>query len=132
MTPLISVLTPTWNRASYLQKVWKGLSAQGFRNFEWIVANDGSQDDTVAVVKALAQKSDFPVTLISASQRVGKSRVDNEAVATARGDFILWCDSDDYLLPNALQTLLDTWNTIPAEERADFCGVPRFVGPSDY
>ena len=83
MSPLISVLTPTWNRASYLQKVWEGLNAQDFQNFEWIVANDGSQDDTVEVVRALAQKSSFQVTLISASQRVGKSRIDNEAVGAA-------------------------------------------------
>jgi len=131
MIPLISVLTPTWNRASYLQKVWEGLNAQVFRNFEWIIANDGSHDDTVAVVKALAQKSDFPVTLISASQRVGKSRIDNEAVAVARGEFILWCDSDDYLLPKALQTLINTWNTIPDEVRRDFCGVSALCNTKD-
>lgn len=123
MTPVISVLTPTWNRAAYLYMVWEGLEAQGFRNFEWIVANDGSQDETVEVVRALAQKSDFPVTLISASQRVGKSRIDNEAVSAAKGDFIIWCDSDDVLLPKALQTLLDTWHSIPAAERDSFCGV---------
>lgn len=131
MTPLISVLTPTWNRASYLHKVWEGLSAQGFRNFEWIVANDGSDDNTGEIVRSLAKKSDFPVTLITASQRVGKSRMDNEAVAAAKGDFILWCDSDDYLLPDALQTLLDTWNTIPAEERPDFCGVTALCDTKD-
>ncbi len=131
MHPLISVLTPTWNRASYLHKVWEGLNAQGFQNFEWIVANDGSQDDTVEVVRALAQKSDYPVTLISASQRVGKSRIDNEAVAVARGDFILWCDSDDYLLPDALQTLLDTWHTIPEAERNSFCGVSALCDTED-
>jgi len=123
MNPVISILTPTWNRASYLHQVWDGLQAQGFRNFEWIVANDGSQDETVEVVRALAQKSDFPVTLISASQRVGKSRIDNEAVSAAQGDFILWCDSDDVLLPKALQTLLDTWHSIPDAERDSFCGV---------
>lgn len=123
MTPLISILTPSWNRATYLHRVWEGLQSQGFCDFEWIVGNDGSQDDTVEVVRALAQKSDFPVTLVSASQRVGKSRIDNEIVAAARGDFILWCDSDDVLLPEALQTLIDTWNTIPEQERGEFCGV---------
>ena len=123
MTPLISILTPSWNRASYLHRVWEGLQSQGFRDFEWIVGNDGSQDDTVEVVRALAQKSDFPITLVSASQRVGKSRIDNEIVAAAQGDFILWCDSDDVLLPQALQTLIDTWNTIPEQERGEFCGV---------
>jgi len=123
MKPLISILTPSWNRATYLQRVWEGLESQGLRDFEWIIGNDGSQDETVEVVRALAQKSDFPVTLVSASQRVGKSRIDNEIVATARGDFILWCDSDDILLPQALQTLIDTWRSIPETEHAEFCGV---------
>ena len=123
MIPLVSVLTPSWNRASYLHKVWEGLEAQGFRNFEWIVANDGSVDKTVEVVRELAQKSDFPITLISASQRVGKSRIDNEAVSVARGEFIIWCDSDDVLLPEALQTLFETWLSIPEKERDSFCGI---------
>ena len=86
--PRISVLTPTWNRAEYLNRVWKGLNAQNFRDFEWIVANDGSQDDTIEVIRELAHKSDFSVTLITASQRVGKSRIDNEDVAASRGAFI--------------------------------------------
>jgi glycosyltransferase involved in cell wall biosynthesis len=131
MTPVISVLTPTWNRASYLCEVWEGLEAQGFRNFEWIVANDGSQDETVEVVHSLAEKSDFPVTLISASQRVGKSRIDNEAVSAAQGEFIIWCDSDDVLLPTALQSLIDAWHTIPEAERESFCGVSALCDTED-
>lgn len=123
MMPVVSILTPTWNRGPYLQRVWEGLNAQSFRKFEWIVANDGSQDDTVEIIRNLAKQSDFPVTLISASQRVGKSRIDNEAVKAARGDFILWCDSDDVLLPGALQVLLRTWDSIPSEDQENFCGI---------
>lgn len=121
--PIISVLTPTWNRAGYLKDVWAGLNAQIFRQFEWIVANDGSEDQTIAVVRKLAEQSDFPVTLISASERVGKSRMDNEAVAAARGQYIVWCDSDDYFYPQALQALIDLWLSIPGDERQCYCGV---------
>lgn len=123
MKPLISVLTPTWNRAGYLTKVWEHLAAQTFKDFEWIVANDGPSDNTVDVVRELAAKSDFPVTLINASCRVGKSRMDNELVNCASGEFILWCDSDDYLLPNALEVLVNTWQSIPHDDREEFCGV---------
>ncbi len=123
MNPHISVLTPTWNRESYLSKVWEGLVAQNYCDFEWIVANDGSTDNTIEVVRELAAKSDFPVSLINASCRIGKSRMDNEAVAIARGDFIIWCDSDDYLLPGCLDTLVNTWNSIPLEQREEYCGV---------
>ena len=85
--PLISVLTPTWNRSAYLERVWNGLCSQTYKNFEWIVSNDGSTDDTESVVRSLAAKSDFPVMLISASVHVGKARMDNEAVRLASGGF---------------------------------------------
>lgn len=121
--PRVSVLTPTWNRAGYLEKVWQGLVSQTYLDFEWIVGNDGSTDNTIEVVRELAAKSDFPVSLINASCRVGKSRIDNEMVAVASGDFIIWCDSDDCLLPAALEVLIDAWESIPDDQREDFCGV---------
>lgn len=122
-TPRVSVLTPTWNRAEYLLDVWKGLDSQSNRSFEWIVANDGSEDETIEVVSGLARKSSFPVTIINASTRIGKSRMDNEAVKKARGEFILWCDSDDILMPEAIQSLLQAWDSIAPEVRHDFAGV---------
>jgi glycosyltransferase involved in cell wall biosynthesis len=117
------VLTPTWNRAEYLRDVWAGLDSQTVRCFEWVVANDGSSDETIEVVKELARQSDFPVTLTSASLRIGKSRMDNEAVKLAKGEFILWCDSDDILQPQALAVLLNTWDAIPRDKRTEFAGV---------
>ncbi len=96
---------------------------QTYRNFEWIVGNDGSNDDTIEVVRELAARSNFAVTLINASCRVGKSRIDNEMVTVASGDFIIWCDSDDCLMPYALKTLIDAWESIPGNQRRDFCGV---------
>lgn len=123
METKISILTPTWNRGSYLPKVWEGLSQQTFKDFEWIIANDGSEDNTIEVVRELAKKSQFSVILINANMRIGKSRMDNELVKSARGEFILWCDSDDVLYPNALEVLIKTWNAIPEIDRHDFMGI---------
>lgn len=121
--PFVSILTPTWNRAAYLNRVWKGLESQTYKNFEWIVANDGSLDDTVSVIEALASRSNFPVILMQASVRIGKARMDNESIAQASGKFILWNDSDDFLLPNALQRLVETWNSIPSGDQDDYVGI---------
>jgi len=118
-----SILTPTWNRAAYLHRVYDGLAAQTYRNFEWIVADDGSMDDTGPVIRRLAALADFPVTYIRADRHVGKIRMDNAAVRQARGRFILWCDSDDWLLPVALQRLRDTWESIPEDQREGYVGV---------
>jgi len=121
--PLVSVLTPTWNRGEYLLRVWEGLNSQSYTNIEWIVSNDGSSDETELIVAELAAHSSFPVTLINASVHIGKARMDNEAIAHARGEFILWNDSDDYLLPEAIERLVASWNSIPVERQEEFVGV---------
>ena len=118
-----SILTPTWNRASYLHRVFDGLAAQTLRAFEWIVADDGSSDNTESVVKSLADQSSFPLIYIRADRHVGKIRMDNAAVRQSRGQFILWCDSDDWLLPDALQRLWETWNSIPADRLGEYVGI---------
>lgn len=132
----ISILTPTWNRARYLERVWNGLASQTIKDFEWIVADDGSTDDTEQVIRGLAAQSDFPVVYIKAVRRVGKARIDNEAIKGACGNFILWCDSDDYLLPNALEWLLETWNSIPTATRDNYVGITALCatdnGPIEY
>ena len=129
--PLISILTPTWNRASYLDRVWNGLNSQTYRNIEWVVCNDGSTDGTDSKLKELSAKSQFPVTIISASVRIGKARMDNEAVLHAKGEYILWNDSDDYLLPHAIEKLVETLNTIPEPEREDYVGITALCANED-
>lgn len=121
--PLVSIWTPTWNRAALLERVWNGLNSQTYKHIEWIVGNDGSTDETADVINELASRSGFPVTVITASTRVGKARIDNEGVARASGEFIVECDSDDYLLPYAIEVLVGTWNSIPEVDREDYSGV---------
>lgn len=121
--PLVSIWTPTWNRAALLERVWSGLSSQSYKHIEWIIGNDGSTDETSDVISELASRSEFPVSVITASTRVGKARMDNEGIARARGEFIVLCDSDDYLLPRAVEVLVDTWNSIPEVDREDYFGV---------
>lgn len=121
--PRVSVLTPTHQRAALLERVWGGLMSQTCREFEWIVADDGSTDNTAEVVYGLAAKSDFPVLYIKADRHVGKIRMDNEAVRRSVGEFIVWCDSDDYLMPDAIRRLLECWESIPEDEQPDFVGV---------
>jgi len=123
MNPLISILTPTWNRCAYLNRVWKGLNEQTYKNIEWIVCDDGSTDDTAATLRELGEKSRFPVTIITASVHIGKARMDNEAVKLAGGEFILWNDSDDYLLPLAIERLVGAWNSIPQTNRDEYVGI---------
>jgi glycosyltransferase involved in cell wall biosynthesis len=123
MNPLVSILTPTWNRASYLERVWQGLNSQTYNNIEWLIANDGSSDNTRGVVEDLAKKSNFPITFIDADMRIGKPRMDNELIEHAKGYFLIWNDSDDYFLPDAINELIELWCNIPVTSRHDYFGV---------
>jgi glycosyltransferase involved in cell wall biosynthesis len=130
-SPFFSVITPTWNRAEYLRRVHDGLIKQHFRNFEWIVADDGSSDETPSVILELAADSSFTVTYIRADRHVGKIRMDNALVKQARGQLILWCDSDDWLLPQALERLWEIWDSIPKDQRDGFVGLTALAATAD-
>ena len=121
--PLVSILTPAWNRSAYLEKVWAGLDSQVYSEIEWIIANDGSTDDTAKVCLELQSKSRFPVTIIEANLHVGKPRMDNELIKAAKGDFVIWCDSDDYLLPGAVERLVSVWESMSAADQASYIGL---------
>jgi len=123
---LVSIVTSSWNRGPYIKKVWKGLSKQTYKNFEWVVADDGSVDDTVKIIKSLAKKSHFKITLIESDRRIGKAALDNLLIENSSGDFLIWNDSDDILEPDALELLLENWDEIPKNERKNFIGILGF------
>jgi len=128
----VSVLTPSWNRAALLENVWEALKAQtGSVSFEWIVGNDGSSDATSQVIEGYAKHSIFPITLIDASIRTGKSCMDNLLVGAALGELVIWCDSDDTLHPNALRELLASWDELTPGEREDYMGVSARAETAD-
>ena len=102
--PLISVLTPTYNRARTLPRLAESLSAQGFRDFEWLVVDDGSTDDTTRVLEDLARSAAFPIRVIR-TPNGGKHRALNRGIPEARGDWVYIVDSDDYLPVNALERI---------------------------
>jgi glycosyltransferase involved in cell wall biosynthesis len=121
--PLITVITPSWNRSHLLDRLFEGLKEQTYTNFEWIVCDDGSTDDTAQKIQLFIETASFSMTSIIASEHVGKVRMDNEAVARAKGDYVIWCDSDDYLLPNAITDMVNILRSIPACDRDNYVGV---------
>ena len=94
----ISIVTPTYNRAALLPRVWKSLRDQK-SNFEWVVVDDGSTDDTSDIVKAL---QDSRIVYIRLPGNRGVNAARNAGAHAACGRFILFLDSDDELYPGAL------------------------------
>lgn len=100
-TPRFTILTPTYNRAHTLPALKASLDAQDFRDFEWLVVDDGSTDDTLALLRAWQDGSDFPLRWLCGPNG-GKHRALNRGIPEARGAWIFIVDSDDRLPPGAL------------------------------
>ena len=100
-----SVITPTFNREQYLPKLVSSLQNQSKKFLKWIIANDGSSDNTIEYIQGIINDLDFPVKFISSDRRIGKSMIDNILLDNVRGEFILMCDSDDYFEVNAMEKL---------------------------
>lgn len=117
-----TVFTPTYNRARTLRRVFDSLCRQPSHLFEWLVVNDGSTDDTSAVLEELARTAPFHVRTIT-QPNGGKHRAHNAAVNLAKGELTAILDSDDELVPGALEGIWAEWHAIPAGERESFAGV---------
>lgn len=111
--PFITILTPTYNRASLLPRLFDSLLRQTNKDFEWIVVDDGSTDDTRKVVANLKEKCGgaFPMGYVYKANG-GKHMAINIGAERARGELLFIADSDDLLTDDALETVANSWHDI--------------------
>ena len=120
--PLFTVFTPTFNRAHTLHRVFESLQAQTCSDFEWLVIDDGSTDDTPALMARYQSEARFSIRYLREPHR-GAHHVHNLALREARGQLSIKLDSDDGCVPEALARLKYHWENIPAGRRESFSGV---------
>lgn len=104
----VSIILPTYNRAHFLPDAFKSLSSQTFKDWELIIVDDGSIDDTDKLVVELQSKYSFLVTYIK-QQNSGPAQARNEGIKLAKGKFIAFFDSDDVWESNHLSLAIDTF-----------------------
>jgi glycosyltransferase involved in cell wall biosynthesis len=120
-----TVFTPCYNSAHTIYRVIDSLQAQTFKDFEWILVNDGSTDklyETVCSHPAIA-KNLFPVKYFSVPQNKGKPAAVNLGTANAQGEFFLIGDADDAFTDDALEVFSNTYQQIPDVLRHETAGV---------
>lgn len=120
--PFITILTPTYNRASLLPRLFDSLLRQTSKDFEWIVVDDGSTDDTREVVANLKEKCGgaFPMGYVYKANG-GKHMAINIGAERARGELLFIADSDDLLTDDALETVENSWHDISDDK--SFAGI---------
>ncbi len=99
---LISVILPTYNRASRLKRAVRSIQEQTLPPRELIVIDDGSTDNTAAIVSGLAENSPFPIKLIR-RKNSGAAAARNRGICAARFPYLCFLDSDDWWLPHKLE-----------------------------
>lgn len=119
MPPHISIILVTYNRAHYLPVMLDSLQNQTFQDYELILVDNGSTDDTAAICAAYKQKNKR-VKLLTIKKNIGASYGRNTGLAAASGEFIAFVDDDDYCEPLMFTFLTD----LVCEEHADIavCG----------
>lgn len=124
----ITVFTPTYNRAYILSNLFESLLHQTFRSFEWIIIDDGSTDDTKALVEGwILKKNVFKIRYFW-QENGGKCRAINKALDLADGELFFTVDSDDYLTNDALEKINIWENELKGNK--NFCGVAGNLGIS--
>lgn len=101
----ITVLTPTFNRRSKLRELWETLQKQSSKDFEWLVVDDGSTDNTKSLINQLQAKSEFTVRYIY-KENGGKHTALNVGIKTIDSELTFIVDSDDTVTLDAIETIL--------------------------
>lgn len=112
----LTVFTPAYNRAYILNSLYESLKRQSSKDFEWLIVDDGSTDDTEELITRLQNNNEQDIATFSIryfkQPNGGKHRAINRGLAEAQGDLFFIVDSDDYLTPDAVEWIIDTASPI--------------------
>lgn len=134
-TPLVSIIIPTYNRAHLIGETLDSVLAQTYQNWECIVVDDGSNDDTDQIMsKYLSQDSRFQYFQRPENKLKGANACRNHGFDKSKGDFLIFLDSDDLLEENCLELRCDNENRNNINEKSIFVysmGLFRFGEKTD-
>lgn len=99
---LVSIVTATYNSANEIVATYESILRQSFQNWEWIVTDDCSTDNTLEILQVLVE-SDNRIKILKNTQNSGAAVSRNKSLENVNGDFIAFIDSDDIWLPSKLE-----------------------------
>lgn len=112
---LLTIFTPTYNRRELLKRAYESLCRQSQLDFQWLIVDDGSDDDTAALVEIWQQKAKFPIKYYYQVNQ-GKMQAHNLGVQHTDTELFVCLDSDDYLVDDAVEKIYDRWKWLAKKE----------------
>ncbi|BCZ26294.1 sugar transferase [Claveliimonas bilis] len=107
----LTIFTPTYNRGYILQKLYKSLKKQRNIDFQWLIVDDGSTDNTEQIVDTWIKENKIQICYYK-QENGGKQRAFNRGVNNAKTELFMCIDSDEYLLEDAVEIILQQWKKI--------------------
>lgn len=123
MKPMLTIFTPTYNRADLLPRGYRALCNQSCKDFIWMIIDDGSTDNTEEVVSEM-QKVDngFEIRYIY-KENGGLHTGYNTAIKNADTELCMCIDSDDWIAEDAVEKIIQTWKKVRRKDCAGICGL---------
>ena len=122
-TPFFTVFTPVYNAEKHIYKVFDSISNQIYKNFEWIIINDGSKDNSAALIKSFIEHHpEIDITYLEQNNS-GKHIAWNRAIKLAKGKLFVPADHDDAFMSDALSFFFESWNALSYEKQSAISGI---------
>lgn len=124
---MVTVFTPTYNRAYRLNNLYDSLCKQSCFDFEWIIVDDGSTDNTESLVKTWDNKGTFVIKYVKQTNS-GKYQAINRGVTVAEGELFFIVDSDDIIPPRSIETINRVYDDIKNDLHfGGLCGLKCYM-----
>ena len=126
----LTIFTPTYNRKELLKRAYESLKAQTCKDFCWLIVDDGSADDTASSVEEWTKEGIIPIEYLY-FENGGKMRAHNRGVENCRTEWFLCLDSDDRLVPDAVEEILRCAGSPDTAVGGSIAGIIAHKGRSD-
>lgn len=126
----ITIFTPSYNRAHLLHVAYKSLCLQTCKDFEWLIVDDGSTDETFEIVKGFNEEHKIKIRYYKKING-GKHTAINQGAKLAEGELFWILDSDDSLPKEAISTVVQYWNSHSAAQKQSYAGICGYMAHHD-
>ncbi|WP_222165288.1 glycosyltransferase family A protein [Edaphocola aurantiacus] len=127
MEKTLTIFTPAFNRAHTLPRLYESLLRQTSTDFEWLIVNDGSSDDTEVLVQKWISEALIPIRYVH-QQNQGMHGAHNTAYKNIATELNVCIDSDDYMPDNAVEIIVHFWKQHGNEKYAGLIGLDQIMG----